>query len=393
MTTESPVRVLCLDGGGIRGISALYVLDQIMAQVNRQRRNSTPSADLLRPCDVFDLICGTSTGGLIALMLGRLEMDVEQAIKCYKKLSRSIFTSFSKRNGEKFDHIVLENKIKDIISSGPLGLDPEALAANPNPTSCKTFTVAIRTRGAAHVPAVMRTYGSPVFSPFRGKIWEMARATSAAPTFFLPITIDDITYGDGGAGGYNNPAELAIDEVEYIWQGKRRISCLISLGTGLEPALQLQNPETLKSENWLERTFGILAPNKAFEIEVARYLVNCLTNCETVHDRIDNQQTRYGVKHRYFRLNMLLPHIGLEEWEKISDIISLTEGFTENRKFFNLKRDIATMLLDRAVEVQPSVIAVQPRSDENGRNFLHKNAVYSNVGNCKDDGNRIKKQD
>lgn len=47
-----------------------------MAQITRQRQitNEPETATPLRPCDVFDLICGTSTGGLIALMLGRLEM-------------------------------------------------------------------------------------------------------------------------------------------------------------------------------------------------------------------------------------------------------------------------------------------------------------------------------
>ena len=74
MGTQDPLRILSLDGGGVRGISSLYMLKDLMAQVNRQYRLDHPDEPALCPCDVFDLICGTSTGRLIALMLGGLEM-------------------------------------------------------------------------------------------------------------------------------------------------------------------------------------------------------------------------------------------------------------------------------------------------------------------------------
>ena len=70
------MRILSLDGGGVRGISSLYILKELMAQVAREHKIENPqSPDLTpRPCEYFDLICGTSSGGLIALMLGRLRM-------------------------------------------------------------------------------------------------------------------------------------------------------------------------------------------------------------------------------------------------------------------------------------------------------------------------------
>ena len=77
---SSPVRILALDGGGVRGISTLYILKDLLAQAKRQRNLNNPNPTLpteqpvMKPCQVFDLICGTSTGGLIALMIGRLEM-------------------------------------------------------------------------------------------------------------------------------------------------------------------------------------------------------------------------------------------------------------------------------------------------------------------------------
>lgn len=59
------IRILSIDGGGVKGITALCMLKEIM--------NSPDNTKRQKPCDLFDMICGTSTGGLIALMLGRLE--------------------------------------------------------------------------------------------------------------------------------------------------------------------------------------------------------------------------------------------------------------------------------------------------------------------------------
>jgi len=63
-------RVLALDGGGVRGLSSLVILREIMESIRiRARLQRTP-----KPCEYFDLIGGTSTGGLIAIMLGLLGM-------------------------------------------------------------------------------------------------------------------------------------------------------------------------------------------------------------------------------------------------------------------------------------------------------------------------------
>lgn len=51
--------LLSLDGGGVRGLSSLYILKHIMTLVNSERDHG----DALKPCDIFDMIAGTSTGG------------------------------------------------------------------------------------------------------------------------------------------------------------------------------------------------------------------------------------------------------------------------------------------------------------------------------------------
>jgi len=51
-----------VDGGGIRGLSELCMLEQLMLQLNREAGLES-SDTALKPCDVFHMICGTSTGG------------------------------------------------------------------------------------------------------------------------------------------------------------------------------------------------------------------------------------------------------------------------------------------------------------------------------------------
>lgn len=81
--TEKPLRILSLDGGGVRGISSLYILKELMRQIAREHEANNPGAPEItpHPREYFDLICGTSTGGLIALMLGRLRMVKGQLMR------------------------------------------------------------------------------------------------------------------------------------------------------------------------------------------------------------------------------------------------------------------------------------------------------------------------
>lgn len=70
-------RILALDGGGVRGLSSLLIVQRLLQEVQRimeENGQSTTDGKPPRPCEYFDLICGTSTGGLIAIMLGRLRM-------------------------------------------------------------------------------------------------------------------------------------------------------------------------------------------------------------------------------------------------------------------------------------------------------------------------------
>lgn len=85
------LRVLSLDGGGVKGYTALLILKRVFRTLNDVAGRNEVA--LLKPCHVFDLIVGTSTGGIIAAMLGRLEMTIEEALRQYEKVGKRVFKS------------------------------------------------------------------------------------------------------------------------------------------------------------------------------------------------------------------------------------------------------------------------------------------------------------
>jgi len=74
MSEPRPLRILALDGGGVRGVSELLILTNLFKRIKFEENDGQISGPLPEPWKYFDLICGTSTGGLLALMLGRLRM-------------------------------------------------------------------------------------------------------------------------------------------------------------------------------------------------------------------------------------------------------------------------------------------------------------------------------
>jgi hypothetical protein len=90
--------LLALDGGGVKGVSSLLILQKIMDRVrdieNIASQQQGRSVDLQerKPVDYFDLAAGTSTGGISVLKLFRLEMTCSDALECYMQMAEALFS-------------------------------------------------------------------------------------------------------------------------------------------------------------------------------------------------------------------------------------------------------------------------------------------------------------
>ncbi|KAG8982224.1 hypothetical protein FRB90_006947, partial [Tulasnella sp. 427] len=230
---KRPLRLLSFDGGGVRGLISLIILDHIM-------HNIAPNT---KPCDYFDLIGGTSTGGLIAIMLGRLRMSIPDCIKAYSELSKNIFDESLLRiiprlmKAHKFSAEKLKDAIELVVNTHKGGSSTmmwdNPADRQPGESICRTFVVAVQGCGVNYPPKLFRTYNNRFQQQSADKcqIWEAARATSCAPSFFPDIEVEGIYYSDGGLG-YNNPTELVLKEAQSLWGRDHEIGCLMSVGTG-----------------------------------------------------------------------------------------------------------------------------------------------------------------
>jgi hypothetical protein len=128
-------------------------------------------------------------------------------------------------------------------------------------------------------------------------IWEAARATSAAPTFFDPITFSNgVVFRDGGLRN-NNPIFELVDEIQKEFPS-RKISTIVSLGTGVSASIDLGN--------------GL--------VSISNACVKIATDTETTADNFTKTYCSPGGRFRdgYFRFNVTqgLQDVGLEEWRK-----------------------------------------------------------------------------
>ncbi|KAI9853123.1 MAG: hypothetical protein M1824_001536 [Vezdaea acicularis] len=346
--SQRPVRLLSLDGGGVRGLSEIMILQHLMEAMNRCRGEK----EELHPWQVFDMIGGTSTGGIIAIMLGRLRMSLEDCETAYLTLSRKIFTpKRRKRNlfgkgkdflnaDGKFDARVVEQEIIKLLKDLP-DCDEDTLLKDSE-SKCRVFVVT--TRQTNSEPAILRSYknseGVPVVFD-ECKVWEACRATSAAPTFFDPIQIGKYgqVFADGGML-YNNPVQLTHREASNIWPGRGQL--LISIGTGSAPGKSLKG--NLKTV--IDRMQEIVTETEQ-------------TANDFYHDHNDMVEN-----HLYYRFNVTngLADIGLEEYREIRAMADATQTYLDNGEISKRFDSCANIL---AKEHQPIVLqSTSERQDQ-----------------------------
>jgi hypothetical protein len=239
-------RLLSIDGGGIRGVLALEILRQIERFVRARR----PGAVL---ADYFDYIAGTSTGGIIAACLS-IGMSVDDILAFYRGAGPDMFAKANllRRLQFRFDSEPLALKLREVFGADTLLGSPRlrtllllmvrnATTDSPWPMSNNPYAKyndAMRDDCNLHLP-----------------LWQLVRASTAAPTYFPPEVIVLPTRGkakekqfvvvDGGVTMYNNPTfqMFLMATLDRYWALKPEARwptgvdnlLIVSVGTGTSP--------------------------------------------------------------------------------------------------------------------------------------------------------------
>lgn len=270
------LRILAMDGGGMKGMATVKMLKEIERGTGKQIH------------ELFDLVCGTSTGGMLAVALAIKQMSLEKCEEIYKNLGKLVFAepvpkdneaatwrekldqlyksssqSFrvvvhgSKHSAEQFERLLMEMCADE---------DGDLLIESAAKNIPKVFVVSTLVSAVPAQPFIFRNYQYPPGTPevpfavFEGSatsgvgtsntsqvrykrnayfgsckhhIWQAIRASSAAP-YYLDDFSDDVYRWQDGAIVANNPTVFAIREAQLLWPDAK-IDCLVSIGCGSVP--------------------------------------------------------------------------------------------------------------------------------------------------------------
>jgi patatin-like phospholipase/acyl hydrolase len=276
LAKSGPRKLLSLDGGGIRGLITIEVLARIEAILRAQ--SSRPSLVL---ADYFDYIAGTSTGAVIGTLLalgkpvdeirsiyldcGQMMFDKGAILERLEKERRTPFIDelekladifnvcryYAKRwAGEKeayakYPDAPLAAKLKDLVGGEGVTLDGDSLrtlllVVLANATTDSPWPISNNPRAKYNDP------GRPT-SNAKFPLWQVVRASTAAPMFFPPQEISvggrTFVFVDGGVTSYNNPSfqlflQATLEPYGLVWPTGEKNMLLVSIGTGLHPDIQ-----------------------------------------------------------------------------------------------------------------------------------------------------------
>ncbi|MCL1469236.1 patatin-like phospholipase family protein [Argonema antarcticum] len=266
MGTKFKRRILSIDGGGIRGIIPAIVLNYIEERTGK------------RIATMFDLIAGTSTGGILALGLTRKNSD--SSINKEPEYTAVELVNFYRQHGKKIFTEQFPTDIDDLIQPkiNPKGLQEVLTAllgeAKVEDAIKEIFITSydIELRAPVFFTSNREAEDTNSFDSRKictgFKMVEAARATSAAPTFFPPYKLETGRHRtsegyyaliDGGVFA-NNPASLAMMEAMISYKRRnpgeelqRTDILVVSLGTG-----SLTTPYKYRDvKNWGQLKWGL----------------------------------------------------------------------------------------------------------------------------------------
>lgn len=239
-----PKRILACDGGGLRGILSLGFLAKVEALLEKRYG----VGDDFRLCHYFDLVAGTSTGAIIAAAVAqgmRVSEIVEQYMTIGEQVFRSRFAFGAIRN--RYDKRKLITQLQSVLGEkttlGGESLQTGLLVVTKRMDTGSPWPLGNNPRGAYFAAREDSEHIANADYP----LWQVVRASTAAPSFFDPetITIKEQPgrkpvvgeFVDGGVSPFNNPALQALmyatlDGFNVSWPTGAHNLSILSIGTG-----------------------------------------------------------------------------------------------------------------------------------------------------------------
>jgi hypothetical protein len=236
--SPGPKKILALDGGGIRGTLAL----EILAKIENVLREALKRDDSFVLADYFDFISGTSTGAIIAAGLA-LGMPVEKLRSFYLENGQAMFEKASvlKRLHHLYEDEKLRAKLKEVFGEdtklGSGRINTLLMMVMRNATTDSPWPV-------SNNPYAKFNDRSLPDCNLDLPLWQLVRASTAAPVFFPPETVQigaqKFVFVDGGITPFNNPAfqsflMATVEPYHVNWRTGENKMLLVSVGTGASP--------------------------------------------------------------------------------------------------------------------------------------------------------------
>ncbi len=287
-------RILSIDGGGIRGIIPATVLGAVERLVQKVRGDDT-----LKIGDCFDLIAGTSTGGILTCLYLAPDPDVPDRARFSADEGLRLYMEYG---DEIFDRSIW----KKLESLG--GLADEKYSAKALEDTLRRYLGDLELKDLIG-PCLVTAYATKQYRPWfftwhdavedpaaNYLVRDVARATSAAPTYFeaaMPDNLDDIPNAvpmiDGGVFA-NNPAACAFVEAIRSDKLNRKVEdvVMLSLGTGRSPhSIAYSECRNWGQAAWLRPLLSILMEGVS----------------QTVDFQLKTVFSTLGIERQYLRVN------------------------------------------------------------------------------------------
>lgn len=267
------IKVLSIDGGGIRGIIPAVILDALHQRVGKE------------PWQTYDLIAGTSTGGIIAVGIGTGCNNG----KPYS--SRQLVDLYVQNGAGIFQKSFLEG-VKEVFCPkySPEGLEKVLKESFGDTEFRSAFTPLLVSSYdlKSQLPFFFKSHKIAKDPGYNWPVWQIARATSAAPTFFPPLHLvqdkQDYALVDGGVF-VNNPAMAAYVEARRLYRQASQI-ILVSVGTGdRQDKINYAQAKNWGLLGWAKHIVPVLMDSVS---EAVDYELNSLPECTYYRLQVEN---------------------------------------------------------------------------------------------------------